>query len=323
MDFNNTSESAGSNSIQISKKWISVGIPLFVVLLIALAIGGYFIWLELSYETEDAELLIEEAIEHYQSALHNAQNAYESILEVEQISEVQEGDDPFMDRTELALMQEEMNSTKDSISFLNADLSEYREKLDKASELKLKDDYQTYLSMLYDNADALDSYSKTVSESFTNFDYLSIAYGLSINFYGQWLLTELSYDPDVLYNQVYQQKQDFQKQISNTQLLVDSGVLEPVAVEVDVFIDRYLNKWIEFAEAYKAGNYNGAIRVLDEMEAEYYGPHVDDLFKRSSQSWNSSWKRFFSELSSDMEDTQKTCTDSEEEAEDYYNENLR
>lgn len=322
MVFNNTSENDSSNSIQVSKKWLSIGIPLLVVLLIALAIGGYFIWLELSYETEDAEQLVEEAMDYYQSALHHAQNAHDSVNNIVPLLVIEEGESEYMDRANLALVQNEMNSTKDSIIYLNLDLAEYNAKIEEAYDLKLKEEYITYLDSLAAVGDNLKSYLDTAHASFDTFDKLSISYGLSINFWERHYNSDLSYDPDVLLNQVYAAKKEYEEHIGVTQALVDSGVLDPVAMEVEVFWDRYLNKWIEFAEAYKANNYDGAIRVLDEMEAEYFGPEADAMFDRNSKAWDASWNAFFENLLADMEDAQEKCTDSEQEAEDYYKENF-
>ena len=124
-------------------------VPLIIVLLLVFLIGGYCLRNALSYQTDAEDIIVEEAMDHYNFASHEAQTAYDALVEIHSISEVEDDGVVYLSWDELAGVQNRIHIANQAVQALKSKTADYRNTLEKTNDLKINDEYQEYLSKLF------------------------------------------------------------------------------------------------------------------------------------------------------------------------------
>lgn len=295
-------------------------VPAAIVVVLAISICGFLIWVELSYETEEANQSVNMAMESYHEATANAESALGSLEKIDELILVKPGEDQYVSSEELALINAEIAAARTSMATANTELADYRAKLDMVTVFKLKDDYHSYLSIKREMADKMELFLIAMESSLANIEKLSALYARGIEV-SNYTITEDA-PLQQLYNETIQYSNGIKAVIDLEKELVVAGILNQQITETNAFYESCNARLADMANAVMADDYNRADALSDALDVECSEQKYNEAESKYDAAWNESLNGYFTIIMNDADSLHREAREAEEEAQDFYNQHI-
>ena len=298
--------------------------PILIVVAISAIIGGYFVWLELSYQTAEAEAVIEEALLHLDAANYNAELIIDTFSSISQVTkDPNPSDDKYMlTRDGVYQMHDEISIASAASTNLKSEIIAYQNLLHEAEDYKLKDDYLAYIEDLYEPVEILTGMAEASQSYCVTLNSVADLYGTNVELIERYENIELSSNPVTLHNQATQMQIEINIFIGQAGNLSSVGLLDQQVAESNQYLADCTAKIVAMTSTIVTYDYYGFLRAADDFDANCSDASWETNMKKWEQGWKESLDAYFANALSDMEAKYNDVFNSRKYAEDYYKESI-
>lgn len=294
-----------------------LGIVLLSLLVVGASVGGYFIWLESSYQTEEAEQVMAQALEHLESAHREADNVIDALKKVDRLTNARSDAEREATREQIAVIQGEISSGKAAAAAVNAEIVAFESSLDTAQVFKLKDEYRSYLAMRRDSSLKMREFIDSVNQSLAVLEQLANYHTATLDLLIKYDTLEFSLDAQIFHDQAVQLKSDVLAFNASDEELIKSGVLPAKLNELEQFYVGCADRMIVLSDTVLADDFPAFEIATTDLESACSEARIDENDAESYRLWDVAWNDFFDDAIDEALEKNGNAERSRDDADDF------